>query len=117
MDASTLKHAADTVTDKLAPVTETVVDKLAPVSETVADKLGDLGDAAYRLAAMTPWVEPRRGQTFRNWALRIGLFAAIGAVLWWFAKHRTTEAGYEPQATVEAPPTPAERRLTAAAGH
>jgi hypothetical protein len=116
MDASTIRHAADTVTDKLAPVTETVVDKLAPVGETVADKLGDLGDAAHRLAALTPWVEPRTNRTFRTWALRIGALLAMGGVAWWWAKRRTTEAGAEPQSTFEAPPRTAERRLTAAAG-
>jgi hypothetical protein len=116
MDASTLKHAADTVTDKLGPVTETVADKLTPISESVVDKLGDLGDTAYRLAALTPWVEPRSRRNVRAWGLRIGVLAAIGALTWWWAKRRTGRAGFEPQATVESSPTPAERRLTAAAG-
>ncbi len=78
MDASTLKHAAgtvterlgpvaETVTERLAPVAETVTEKLAPVAETVTERLGELGDAAYRLAALTPWVETPRSPAWRRW--------------------------------------------------
>ena len=73
MQASTLKDAAETVTERLGPVAETVTERLAPVAETVTEKLapvaatvterlGEFGDAAYRLAALTPWVEQHRGR-------------------------------------------------------
>jgi hypothetical protein len=138
MDASTLKYAADTVTDKLTPVADTVasklapaadtvfdkltpvadtvVDKLAPVSDTISDKLGEFGDVAFKLAALTPWVEPRTRRNLSVWVWRIGAVAAVAAVVLWWAKRRSAKAGYEPQATVDAEPSPAERHLTAAAG-
>jgi hypothetical protein len=98
MDASTLRHAADTVT------------------ETVADTLSDLGGAAHRLAAMTPWVEPPPpSHIFRRLAMGLAALAAVGILGWYLAKRRTETAGTEPRGEMT-PPTKAERRLTAAVG-
>ena len=44
MDASTLKHAAGTVTERLGPVAETVTERLAPVAETVTEKLAPVAE-------------------------------------------------------------------------
>jgi hypothetical protein len=99
MDATTLRHAADTVT------------------ETVAERLTDLTDTAHRLAAKTPWIEPPppRFHLLRTLAMGLVALAALGIVGWWLAKRRTETAGYEPRSEMGRP-TEAERRLTAAAG-
>ena len=124
MDASTLKHAADTVTERLGPVAETVTgrletvtEKLAPVAETVTERLGELGDAAYRLAALTPWVETPRSPAWRRWLPRFAVLAAIGALGLWLANRKRETAAYGPaeEASVAAEETG--RRLAAAAGN
>jgi hypothetical protein len=126
MDASMLKHAADTVTERLgpvaesvterlAPVAETVTEKLAPVAETVTERLGELGDAAYRLAALTPWVEAPRSPGWRRWLPRVAVLAAISVVGLWLAKRKRETAAYGPveeDASVAANETG--RRLAAA---
>jgi hypothetical protein len=127
MDASTLKHAADTVTGKLgpvaetvterlAPVAETVTEKLAPVAETVTERLGELGDAAYRLAALTPWVEFPSSSPWRRWLPRVAVLAAVVGVGVWLAARRrggsATDRPDEDDASVATDETG--RRLAAA---
>jgi hypothetical protein len=86
------------------------------VTETVADTLSDLGGAAHRLAAITPWVEPPQpSHALRRWAMGLVALAAVGILGWWLAKRRTETAGFEPHSEMGRP-TEAERRLTAAAG-
>jgi hypothetical protein len=118
MDASTLKQAADTVTEKLGPVTETVTEKLAPVTETVVEKLGDLGDTALRVAALTPWVEARASRRgFRSWLVGLAAVAALAAIAYWLVnrtKGSTEVSRHEEDAALAADETG--RRLAAAAG-
>jgi hypothetical protein len=125
MDASTLKHAADTVTDKLgpmaetvterlAPVAETVTEKLAPVAETVTERLSDLGDAAYRLAALTPWIEAPSSPAWRRWLPRIAVVAAIATLGLWLAKRTRTTATYRPDEDGSVAADDTGRRLAAA---
>lgn len=126
MDTSTIKHAAETVTEKLgpvaetvterlAPVAETVSEKLAPVAETVTERLGELGDAAYRLAALTPWVEAPRSPTWRRWLPRIAVLAVIaGFALWMVNRKRETSAD-EPAEDASVAANEVGRRLAAAA--
>jgi hypothetical protein len=127
MDASTLKHAADTVTERLGPVAETVTERLAPVAETVADKLvpvaetvterlGELGDAAYRLAALTPWVEAPTSPGWRRWLPRLAVIAAVAALGVWLASRKRESAAYEPGEDASAASDETGRRLAAAAG-
>jgi hypothetical protein len=123
MDASTLTHAADsvterlgpvaaTVTERIAPVAEAAIEKLAPVAETVTERLGELGDAAYRLAALTPWVELPRSPTWRRWLPRFAVVAAVAALAVWLAtrvpsRMRDSGAG-EPDDVAAVAPTGAE---------
>jgi hypothetical protein len=127
MDASTLKHAADTVTERLgpvaesvterlAPVAETVTEKLAPVAETVTERLGELGDAAYRLAALTPWVEAPTSPLWRRWLPRLAVLAAVAALAVWLASRKRESAAYGPGEDASVPSDETGRRLAAAAG-
>jgi hypothetical protein len=125
MDASTLKHAADTVTErlvpvaetvteKLAPVAETVTEKLAPVAETVTERLGELGDAAYRLAALTPWVEAPTSAAWRRWLPRFAVLAAIVGLGLLLANRKRSTADYRPEEDASAAADETGRRLAAA---
>jgi hypothetical protein len=116
MDASTLKHAADTVTEKLGPVAETVTEKLAPVAETVTERLGELGDAAYRLAALTPWVEATTSPGWRRWLPRLVVLAAVAAGGVWLASRKREAAAVEPAEDASVASDETGRRLAAAAG-
>jgi hypothetical protein len=125
MDASTLKHAAgtvterlgpvaETVTERLAPVAETVTEKLAPVAETVTERLGELGDAAYRLAALTPWVETPRSPAWRRWLPGFAVLAAIAALGLWLANRKRETAAYTPVEDASVAADETGRRLAAA---
>lgn len=87
MDASTLRHAAGSVGERVSDVAHTVAEKAPDVTHKV-------GDTAHRLAAKTPWVEepqpPSHG--LQRWVVRLAVLATVAAVAWWFATRR----GHEP---------------------
>jgi hypothetical protein len=117
MDASTLKHAADTVTDRLGPVAETVTERLAPVAETVTERLGELSDAAYRLAALTPWVEAPSSPLWRRWLPRFAVLAAVAALAVWLASRKRESVAYGTGEDASVASDETGRHLAAAAGN
>jgi hypothetical protein len=105
-------------------VAETVTERLAPVAETVTERLGELGDVAYRLAALTPWVEAPTSPGWRRWLPRLVVLAAVAAGGVWLASRKRDSAADEPaeDASVASDETGSVasdetgRRLAAAAG-
>ena len=78
--------------------------------------MGELGDAAYRLAALTPWVEAPRSPAWRSWLPRVAVLAVIvGIVVWLVSRKRETTA-YGPAEDASVASDETGRRLTAAAG-
>ena len=109
MQASTLRDAAETVTDTVSDLARTVAD----ISPDVTSKVGD---TALRIAALTPWVEQAtRSRSMRRWILMIGAVVAVVGVLGWLSKNRRSAVG--DTAPPDTAPGTAERRLKAAAGN
>jgi hypothetical protein len=115
MDASTLRDAADTLTEKVSDLAHTV----AELTPEVTDKIGD---TALKLAALTPWVEPPSSSSFRpalwfrrHWMFAVAGLAALGMAGWWWTNRRTRSAELDKEFDAAAT-TPSDRRLRAAAG-
>jgi ferric-dicitrate binding protein FerR (iron transport regulator) len=111
MHASTLRDAADTLTETVSELAHTVAEKTPEVTNKVSD-------TALRLASLTPWVEQPSTSWLRRrrWMLAIAALAAFCVLGWWLKNQRTSRTDFEAPAETAAPNQP-DRRLKAAAGN
>lgn len=119
MQASTLRHAADTVGDTVSTAADAVGGKVSNVAHTVADMAPDVthkvGDAAHRLATKTPWIEEPKPPThgLRTWIVRMAVLAAAGAIAWFAMRRQHEPFAHSEIDTTEAPVTQDRRRFAA----
>jgi hypothetical protein len=112
MDTSTLRAAADTVTERVADLAHTVGDVAPDVTQKI-------GDTALRLAALTPWVEEATAtRRSRRWLVAIALVVVGAGLATWWAMRRAHTAD-EAASTAATPTTRAassqgDRRLASA---
>jgi hypothetical protein len=86
MDTSTLRAAADTVTERVADLAQTVGDVAPDVTQKI-------GDTAMRLAALTPWVEEATAsRRSRRWLAAVALVVLGAGLATWWAKRRSQSA-------------------------
>ena len=85
MHASTLRDAADTLT-------ETVSDLAHTVAEMTPEVTNKVGERALKLAALTPWVdEPSTSWFRRRWPLVVGAVVALAVFGWWYRRNRSMD--------------------------
>jgi hypothetical protein len=108
MHASTLRDAADTLTERVSDLAHTV-------AEITPEVTGRVGETAYRLAAKTPWVEEPVSHAWRRWILRLTALAAVAVAGWWWMNRRPDRTTSEPLSET-ATPDQTGRHLRAASG-
>ena len=112
MDTSTLRAAADTVTERVADLAHTVGDVAPDVTQKI-------GDTAMRLAALTPWVEEAsRSRRYRRWLVAVALvMLGAGLATWWTKRRSRTAEDFDSTAaapTTRSATSQGDRRLASA---